>query len=274
MSVPAPWGALEVIRTGPRTLALRDVRMGWASFGVAPCGPFDRGAFQSGRALVGGRDDTFALECLLGGLAFRVTTEVNVAVTGAPVRVTVDGQAVATPLVTLPAGAELALGMPASGLRTYVWVGGGLRGGPNGMIAGFGPGLLRPGDGLAIVPPASPWRPMPVDVPEVLEVLPGPRLDHLRDPQQLATAWVVSPHSDRVGVRLDGPTLDRTTSHEIPPEGIVRGAIQAPPGGQLVVFGPDHPTTGGYPVVGVLTPASLDAMAQKRPGERVTLRWV
>ena len=274
MTVPAPWGVLEVTRTGPRTLLLRDRRSGWSSFGVPPCGPFDRGAFRAGRALVGGGDDTHAFECVLGGLAFRTTVDVPVAVTGAAVRVTIDGQVVEASPTVLRAGAELALGMPPSGLRTYVWVGGGLRSGPTGTLAGFGPALITPGSTMAIEEPAAPWQPSAVRRPDQLEVLPGPRLDHLADPGQLATEWVVSPHSDRVGVRLDGPPLDRTTSNEVPPEGIVRGAIQAPPGGQLVVFGPDHPTTGGYPVVGVLTPESVDVLAQRRPGEKVRLRWV
>ena len=113
----------------------------------------------------------------------------------------------------------------------------------------------------------------PAPVLPVLSVLPGPRFDHLARPAQLVGRWTVSPHSDRVGVRLDGGALDRTSPAEIESEGLVRGAVQAPPGGQLVVFGPDHPTTGGYPVIGVLTPDSLSVLAQARPGEQVRLEW-
>jgi allophanate hydrolase subunit 2 len=61
---------------------------------------------------------------------------------------------------------------------------------------------------------------------------------------------------------------------ELPSEGVVRGAVQLPPDGRPVIFGPDHPTTGGYPVVGVLTDDSFDLLAQLRPGQRVRFRPV
>jgi allophanate hydrolase subunit 2 len=110
----------------------------------------------------------------------------------------------------------------------------------------------------------------------VLLLLPGPRTDWLADPDTLATTWTVSPDSNRVGVRLIGPVLARTGSRvaeELPSEPLVRGAVQLPPSGQPVVFGPDHPTTGGYPVVAVLTGAASDQLSQCRPGDQVLLRW-
>jgi allophanate hydrolase subunit 2 len=110
----------------------------------------------------------------------------------------------------------------------------------------------------------------------LLELLPGPRTDWLSDPATLATSWTVSPDSNRVGVRLNGPVLARAASHvgeELPSESLVRGAVQLPPSGQPVIFGPDHPTTGGYPVVAVLTEDASDRLAQCRPGDLVTLDW-
>ena len=56
---------------------------------------------------------------------------------------------------------------------------------------------------------------------------------------------------------------------ELRSEGLVGGAVQVPPDGQPVVFLADHPTTGGYPVVGVVEPAELPAFAQLRPGSSV-----
>jgi allophanate hydrolase subunit 2 len=40
------------------------------------------------------------------------------------------------------------------------------------------------------------------------------------------------------------------------------------------VFLNDHPTTGGYPVVGVVVEDDLPACAQARPGDRLSLRVV
>ncbi|MCG8151761.1 allophanate hydrolase subunit 2 family protein, partial [Pimelobacter simplex] len=90
----------------------------------------------------------------------------------------------------------------------------------------------------------------------------------------VTTTWQVGAASDRVGLRLDGAALTPAPDRgELPSEGALRGAIQVPPGGGPVVFGPDHPVTGGYPVVGVVVDADTDRLAQLRPGDPVRFRW-
>ncbi|MEZ5250952.1 MAG: hypothetical protein R2713_17590 [Ilumatobacteraceae bacterium] len=81
--------------------------------------------------------------------------------------------------------------------------------------------------------------------------------------------WTVSVTSDRVGVRLDGPSLVRVRHGELPSEGMVEGAIQVPPDGRPIVMLADHPATGGYPVVAVVDPADLWLVAQRPPGSEV-----
>jgi allophanate hydrolase subunit 2 len=117
------------------------------------------------------------------------------------------------------------------------------------------------------------------DATTVLEVLPGPRAAWVGGWASglgglLGVDRVVSGDSDRVGLRLGGAPVqrdDRWVDAELPSEGMVRGAIQVPPGGEPVVFLADHPVTGGYPVVGVLTASGCDRAAQLRPGETVRL---
>ncbi len=111
-------------------------------------------------------------------------------------------------------------------------------------------------------------------IPE-LEVLPGPQLDWFTAdaPETLAAGdWTVTASSNRVAVRLQGPAPTRAVTDELPSQGLVRGAIQVPPSGELVMFLADFPVTGGYPVIGVLTEASVDAAAQLRPGAAVRFR--
>jgi allophanate hydrolase subunit 2 len=75
-------------------------------------------------------------------------------------------------------------------------------------------------------------------------------------------------------MRLAGqPLAYRRPDRQLPSEGATRGAIQVPPSGQPVILGPDHPVTGGYPVIGVLADADTDTVAQIRPGQMVRLRW-
>ena len=106
-------------------------------------------------------------------------------------------------------------------------------------------------------------------------MVPGPRDDWFVDPDILIrTNWQVTNRSDRVGMRLIGMPLEyRWPDRQLPSEGATRGAIQVPPNGFPVILGPDHPVTGGYPVIGVVTDEDIDKVAQTRPGQTVRLHW-
>ncbi len=83
------------------------------------------------------------------------------------------------------------------------------------------------------------------------------------------TTYQVTPASNRVGLRLAGPRLDRARTGELPSEGLVTGAIQVPPDGQPILMLADHPVTGGYPVIAVATGRAVSAAAHLRPGDLV-----
>lgn len=76
----------------------------------------------------------------------------------------------------------------------------------------------------------------------------------------------------RVGVRLDGPALDRHRAGELPSEAVLPGAVQVPADGRPIVFGPDAPVTGAYPVIAVVT--DLGRVARLRPGDVVRFRSI
>ncbi|PAY24144.1 urea amidolyase [Dietzia natronolimnaea] len=217
-------------------------------------------------------------------------------------------------VLRLDAGSTLEIGRPDVGVRTYLGVRGGVEVPPvlgsrsRDTLSGLGPPPLEAGDVLAVGdavvgPWADHWHASGGDPHPgsgtgpgpgtgtgtgsdgrgrrprslVLDVIPGPR-DDLFPPAAwhvLAEAGHVSGHADRVGVRIDpaGP-VPRSSTREIPSEGMVRGAVQVPADGAPVVFGPDHPVTGGYPVIGVLTSRSSDALSQLLPGAPVSFRRV
>jgi allophanate hydrolase subunit 2 len=107
----------------------------------------------------------------------------------------------------------------------------------------------------------------------VLPATAGPRAERLDDESRRLETQVgtVTPDSNRVALRLDGEPLVVGAAGEMPSEGLVLGAVQVPHDGRPVVFGPDHPVTGGYPVVAVLTSEGIARAAQCRPGDRVRL---
>ena len=107
-----------------------------------------------------------------------------------------------------------------------------------------------------------------------MRALPGPQLDHFRSPERFfESTWVLSPRSDRRGLRLDGPPLDLARA-DIPPEGTAPGAVQVPGDGQPIVLGPDRPVTGGYPKIATVISADLPLLAQARPGATIRFRQV
>jgi allophanate hydrolase subunit 2 len=108
--------------------------------------------------------------------------------------------------------------------------------------------------------------------PVRLRLTPGPHEEWF-GPEGLAcllsAPYALSPHSNRIGARLSGMPVPRRRAEELESEGMVLGAVQVPPDGQPVVLLADHPTTGGYPVIGVVDPRDLDELAQVRPGGAV-----
>jgi biotin-dependent carboxylase-like uncharacterized protein len=275
---------LVVQATGPLAL-LQDLgRPGLAHLGVPPSGAADRAAHRLANRLVGNPESAATLEATLGGLVVRTTATLFIAVTGAATTLLVDAVPTAShATLALPPGSRLAVEPPTRGLRSYLAVRGGfavpsvLGSRSRDVLAGLGPDPLAAGDELPVGTPTLPLpdadrAPAPA-TSTALTVRPGPRRDWFTDEAWntlLRSTWTVSADLDRVAVRLDGPPLERTRAEELPSEGLVRGAVQVPVSGQPLIFGPDHPVTGGYPVIAVLTATASDHAAQLRPGDRIS----
>ncbi|MBP2364363.1 biotin-dependent carboxyltransferase family protein [Pseudonocardia parietis] len=280
-------GALLVLRAGPQALVTDRGRPGNAHLGVPPSGALDRPAYELGNRLVGNDDGAAGLELLGGGLRARARGGCVVAVTGAPAPVAVDGRPAAShAALYVPDGATLQIGTPVGGLRVYLAVAGGLAveaalgSRSTDLLSGLGPAPVADGTELPVgARPGTPPEPgpVPVSVPAAtvrLRVRLGPRDDWFTAPRSALAdpGWTVTPDGNRIGLRLDGPPPERhpdTRDRELPSEGMVTGAVQAPPDGPPVVFLADHPTTGGYPVIAVVEPADLPVLAQATPGTRV-----
>ncbi|MEV7750996.1 biotin-dependent carboxyltransferase family protein [Streptomyces griseofuscus] len=277
--------ALVVVRPGMLTTVQDLGRPGYAHLGVPRSGALDPPAAALVNRLAGNGPDAAVLETTLDGCALRPRSTVTVAVGGAPCPVTVGGRPAAwgAPVV-VPAGELLEVGAVSAGVRGYVAVRGGIAVEPvlgsraTDLLSGLGPAPLAEGAVLPLGRPAgAPARvdtaPQPGPPAElVLRVAPGPRADWFtaRGRYDLtARAYRVSPASNRIGLRTEGPALERAREGELPSEGMVLGAVQVPPDGRPVVFLADHPTTGGYPVIAVVHPPDLPAAAQAPPGTPV-----
>jgi biotin-dependent carboxylase-like uncharacterized protein len=275
--------ALTVLATGPLSTVQDEGRPGQAALGIGRSGACDRASAALANRLVGNPVDAALLEVTFGGLTVRAESDLLVVTTGARC----PGAPHAAPAL-LRRGRELRLGPPASGLRTYLAVRGGIDVPPvlgsraTDVLAGLGPAVLAPG---AVLPVGEPTAALPgVDLAPVADptageltvaVLPGPRADWFGDAGWAGLtgqSWNVTSESNRVGLRLDGDPLDRLREGELPSEGMVRGALQVPPSGTPVLFLADHPVTGGYPVIGYVLDADVDRCAQLQPGQGLRFR--
>jgi biotin-dependent carboxylase-like uncharacterized protein len=281
--VTRPAGWLDVVRSGALTTVQDQGRPGWAHLGVPRSGALDPAALRLANRLVGNPGHAAGLEITLTGCELRFSRAGTAAVTGADVEVHVAGRPadVGRPLA-VPAGGALRIGPARDGVRNWLAVAGGIDVAPvlgsraTDTLSGLGPPPVRDGDRLPLGVPAG--DPAPVDVtvwppPDRelhLTLRLGPRDDWFTPAavdRLLHTPYTVSPLSNRVGARLAGAPLPRAMAGELPSEGVVLGAVQVPADGQPLIFLADHPTTGGYPVIGVVD--DVTPLAQARPGTTV-----
>lgn len=281
---------LVVEAPGALTLVQDLGRPGLAHLGVAGSGALDRGALALANRLVGNPDGAAGLEILVGGFRARFEGDVWFAVTGAWGRVRVGGRPVpAYTAARARAGEVLELEPAERGIRYLLAVRGGIDEPPvlgsrsRDTLAGLGPEPVAAGRVLELGAEPAASVPLidqeaafpPPDGPVTLGLIPGPRAEWFTDAARARlfdAGWRCSASTDRVGARLEGPSLDRAVAGELPSEATVPGSIQVTTSGQPTILLADRPVTGGYPVIAVVAPASLDAVAQLRPGQAVRFR--
>jgi allophanate hydrolase subunit 2 len=249
--------------------------------GIPPGGAFVPERLAAANAAVGNAPDAAAFEIFgkLGVRAGGVATN--------PTYVSLDG----APGVTLAADASFDVPAAPDVRVRYLAVAGGLDvpvvldGRGTLLVAAFGGHegrALRRGDRLPIGAASRlPRQAHPHDaaLAATLHVVPGPD-DECFAPGALAALvaapLAIAPLGDRVGVRLAGPDappwrpLAAATARSAP---MIRGAIQVTPSGELLVLGPDHPTTGGYPVIAVIVRTDVGRLLVRRPGAPVRLGY-
>lgn len=285
-----------------RTLGLAQLqdggRFGTRHIGVTQGGALDWVAAAWANRLLGNTAGCAVLEIPFGGLTLLCQQHSTLAITGADLQATLDGQAVANwQSFTVRPGQQLTFATPASqprsGARGYLAAPGGMdapqvlgsrstvRRDQLGGLRGNGE-ALRAGDLLAIGS-ATP-APAQVPGPHRLTTKSTASLDLIMGSQSALFSgrslfavfnepWQVGQRADRMGVRLCGPAVHYQGQPMIS-EGIPLGAVQVPPDGQPIILLNDRQTIGGYPRLGALTPASVARLAQHAPGDTLWLRPV
>jgi antagonist of KipI len=108
--------------------------------------------------------------------------------------------------------------------------------------------------------------------PGIVRAIRGPECDWFTPEARQAffsVEWRATNEADRMGVRLNGPALDRQRSDEMISSAVNAGTVQVPPAGQPIVLLPSRQSVGGYPRLASVVSADLGRFAQLRPGDTV-----
>jgi KipI family sensor histidine kinase inhibitor len=264
-----------VVEVAPACATIQDLgRLGRLHCGMPPSGPLDPDTFYAANLAVGNAPGEAALEIPLGRFAFRALTDLVISVDGDKCirlangeRFEVSENARAVRYLALRGGIDVPLVL---GSRSTLLVA---------RVGGFSGRPLRKGDIVGLADRAvgeMPEDPVmdeePADV-VVIVIYPGPHTDrfpaHALD-VLLSSTYSISTLGDRVGLRLDGEKIPRAGGGDSAlPVPMTRGAMQIATDGTPIVFGPDHPATGGYPVLAIVQRSSWGILARLRAGRQV-----
>jgi len=228
-------------------------RIGFANIAVPTSGAFDQSAHHLGNRLVGNFPGACSIESLRGTFKFSTDTDLVISVTGAAASVQINGREhEMSRAVYVAAHSTVAVKPGSVGLRTYIAIRGSISGdsvmGSNSYdeLSQIGTPPIQAGDQFSISN-------------QVAGSISG---DYFPN-------FAVSGQAE---IELEAMPAPRWSGFRLASEGVITGAIQIPVDGMPLIFGPDHPTTGGYPVIAVVSRHSLNLLAQSEPGTKVRFR--
>ncbi|MGH7124264.1 MAG: biotin-dependent carboxyltransferase family protein [Stellaceae bacterium] len=283
--------ALKVVAPGLHTTVQDLGRLGYQAFGVPVSGALDAISHRLANRMVGNADNAPTLEILFHGPTLEVQADsVRVGLAGGAAEIELLGDRPRSlggwRSMVLQRNQAFRVSGLGDAACCYLAVEGGFeveaclgsastyaRGG----FGGFQGRALQAGDlvplscdhasdhaeiGLAEPPPSTRQQP--------IRIVLGPQHDYFTEAaltSLITDEFIVSKRSDRMGMRLDGPTLAHRDGYNIVSDGIATGAIQVPGSGQPILLLADHQTTGGYPKIATVISADIPVVGRRKPGD-------
>ena len=289
---------LKIKAPGPLSTIQDAGRRGFQASGFSPGGAMDLPAARAANLLVGNAMDMAVVEMTMMGITAKFECATHFALTGADFDAHLNDVPVpACQAIRARAGDELRCGFAVAGCRGYLAVAGGFAIDPvlgscstnlKCGLGGFEGRKLAAGDVLPLRWPELPFSrvteyrmPVPLYIKGkaragaaniTLRAVPGPQdsaftADGIA--QFFSGQYVVTPASDRMGIKLEGAKIEAHAGSDIISDGIAAGSVQVPASGQPIVMMADRQTTGGYAKIATVISADLHLLAQARPGDFV-----
>lgn len=291
---------IDVLACGPLVSIQDQGRPGFRRFGISSAGAMDGLALAVGNILVGNEPGAASIEITASGFRGRFLEDVAFALSGADGAASLNGRDLPPHwVVGARAGQELSIRVPKKGMRVYVTVAGGIDvpevlgsrstdvkscfGGMQGrsLVAGDRLQLLPRSDVTGLSPVGFGVKPFSLsnDLIEpddqditLVRAIPAAQHESFSSTAQTtfwSTDWSLRPDSNRMGLRLAGPTLVPLEHIELLSHGILPGIVQVPPSGQPIIQVSDANTCGGYPKMAVVVGADLWRLGQVRLGAKI-----
>lgn len=300
--------SVHVLHAGLLTTIQDMGRYGSQKYGVIVSGAMDRYSLRLANLLVGNKEGEGVLEITLFGTTLRFDKDQLIAITGGDLLATIDGEP--APMwrpVLVRKGSIVKFKSAVRGCRAYLAFAGGIAV-PEVMgskstyyragIGGFQGRALQKGDTFDCGEPTELGRSF-VSQLEVLgrhfkwavhheaifgfsqtqtiRVMRGTEFDRFDEKTKetlFNEPYTLTTEADRMGYRLEGPTLSLAEKFELLSEGVTYGTIQIPPNGQPIILMTDRQTTGGYPKIGQIISTDLPSLAQLQPTATIHFKEV
>lgn len=289
---------VTVLRAGPLTTIQDKGRFGYMGSGIGQSGVMDSESYYKANRLVGNKDDEAVLETTIIGPDLYFDDNAIIAFMGADMDVELEGKKLLRGMPHfIHKNSTLKCGMARNGARTYFAINGGfdtpiVMGSRSTnlkcQIGGIDGRKLIDGDEISFTSTCikeSEIRKILKNREKVnlykkeveIRVIEGPQADCFTDEGKktfLSAEFTVSNDSDRMGIRLDGESIESKNGSDIVSDGIAFGSIQITSSGQPIILMADHQTTGGYAKIATVITEDLSTLAQVMPGDKITFKKV
>lgn len=289
-------GIIKIIKPGLFTTVQDKGRMGFQRYGIPVAGAMDDFSFRVANILVGNDENAAALETTFMGPHIQIEFNGFIAITGANMEPKINGNNIKMwRSLEVHKGDSLTFSGASQGLRSYIAFGGGLEVTEvlnskstyvRGSLGGYNGRKLMEGDEISVALSNSKAEAgkyiSPVYIPRyakknMVRVVLGPQDDHFSSEvieTFLNSPYKITAEADRMGYRLEGPTLTHVKGPDIISDGIVFGSVQVPGHGSPIVMMADRQTTGGYTKIATVIWADLPLLAQMGPGDTIHFQEV
>lgn len=282
-------GEIEVLQPGLFS-SIQDLgRLGYQKYGVPQSGVMDRYAMRLCNLILGNSQEASVMEITFQGPQLKFNATATICISGADLSASLNGSSIAqNKMVHISEGDILKFGARKSGFRAYIGISGGFRSEELMGSQSWYEGLttdFRLKKGMKLLFDTGDIRKkethshLKIDQDylgsDIIEAYPGPEFERLSQSQQkklFATTFKTDKNSNRMAVQMEEGLendLDPITTGPVIP-----GTVQLTPSGKMIILMKDCQTTGGYPRILQLSEKAQQVLAQKTPGEKISLRKI